>query len=261
MMKYIALLFLSGLSVTIHAQQVNTKLSRDSIIYYQKELAAMRKASYDSLTNSAKYQTIYNRLYPEGEHKKQRFGIEMNFGMGGQTNSLDGLNTRFRALNMDKQSSNSFTFGLSLALRFKQLLIGGSLYGIEADEISGTSAQVFLATNVLQIKRFIISPQIGFGSQSYDMTMRTASPATDFDSYFTTGGNKVSISHRSPVLDYSLGLKIANRKNNTNSPVIRVGYMYGLKDKAWKIEKGNSTNAPIDRVSSFYARLLLGIGN
>jgi hypothetical protein len=261
MIKYIVFLFLSGVPLSILAQKGNVKLSRDSVTYYQKELAAMRKASYDSLTNSDKYKTVYNRLYPDGVAKKQQFGAEINLGMGFQTNNLNGLNTRFRTLNINKQQTTAFSYGASLAFRFKQLLIGGSAYGISADDLSGTSIQAFLSTNILQIKKFIISPQIGFGSQSYEITMRTASPATDFDSYFTSGGNKVNISHRTPILDYSLALKFVDTKSRANRPVIRIGYAQGLKEKAWKVEKGNSANAPIDRVSSFYAQLLFGIGN
>lgn len=261
MIKYIILLLLlPTVPAGIYAQQEKVTLSRDSIMYYQKELAAMRKASYDSLINSEKYKAIYNRLYPGEEVIKEKVGVEIQFGIGFQTNNLSGLNSRLGALNISKQQPNTFSYGASLAFRFYQLLIGGSAYGVSAKNMNGTTLQGFLSTNIIRIKKTIISPQVGFGSQSYNITRRTASTATNFDSYFTSAGNKVSISHRSPVLDFSLSLKVLNGKDNTYSQLIRMGYIQGLKDKAWKVEKGNSANAPVDRVGSFYVQLLLGMG-
>jgi hypothetical protein len=253
---FCVLLFLTTL--LLHSQTSDQKLSKDSVKYYQAELSKLYKANYDSLKNSEEYKFLTTKLKSKSE---ENFGVELIFILGYQHNDYTNLNERLVSLNLNEIKPSMSQIGVGLAFRFNKVITGYDMNVLLGDRASGGYLHIYASTNLLKTKRFIFSPQIGYGRQSVTYKYKVQSPATDFNSYFTAP-NKVEIYHSNSVVDFALAFKLYPKTDNYNYlSLFRIGYRYGLKEKPWKINDGNSSGAPYDRNSNFYLQLIIGFGN
>jgi uncharacterized protein YxeA len=244
------------------AQTGRQKLSKDSVQYYQRQLRDLWKKSYDSMVNSEKYKEINQKLNSKGKNNSENFGVELTFFTGLQINNYSNLNARLTSLGVKEKKTLLLPLGIGLAFRFNKIIVGYDLTPIlVGDNSSGALGHGYLSTNVIKTKRWIFSPQVGYGGQSVTIRVPTQSPSTNFNSYFTTSSNQVEIRNKNTFLDFALALKVYPKNRDTYIPVLRFGYRYGLTENAWEIRNGTSTNAPIDRNSNFYIHLMLGFGD
>jgi len=258
-MKSLFCILLFSTSLLLHSQTTEQKLSKDSVRYYQAQLTKLYKANYDSLRNSEEYKFLTAKLKNKSE---ENFGVELIFILGYQHNNYTNLNERLVSLNLNEIKSSMMQIGVGLAFRFNKVIIGYDMNVLIGDGTSGGYLHIYGSTNLLKTKRFIFSPQIGYGGQSLTCRYRTQSSATDFNSYFTTAPNKVEIQHDNSVVDFALAFKLYPKSDNSNYlSLFRIGYRHGLKEKMWEISNGNSSGAPFDRNSNFYLQLIIGVGN
>lgn len=244
------------------AQSSNQKLSKDSTRYYQMQLRSMSKAAYDSMVNSQKYKEISQKLNLNGQGNADKFGVELTFFSGLQSNDYVNLNARLSSLGVKKINTLLLPVGVGLAFRFNKIVVGYDMTPtMVGDNSSGGYIHGYLSTNVIKTKKWIFSPQFGYGGQSVIVRIPTQSSSSSFNSYFTTSANQVEVTHNSSVLDFGIAIKLFPKNRNTYVPLFRAGYRYGTKEKAWKIKNGNSTDAPMDRNSNFYVHLMLGFGD
>ena len=245
-----------------YSQSNKQKLSKDSIRYYQKQLSELSKATYDSMIKSEKYKILANKLNLTNKKSVDNFGVELSLLLGYQKNTYANLNTRFDSLKVNRVNSSLSPVGIGLAFRFNKFIIGYDMSILIGNKTSGAYIHGYVSTNILRMKRWIISPQFGYGGQNISVRIPVQSSSANFNSYFTTSSNKVEIKHSNSVLDFAFAFKLYPKPNNENYlPLLRIGYRYGLNEKRWEIIDGNSANAPIDRNSNFYLQLILGFGN
>jgi len=193
---------------------------------------------------------------------EENFGVELISIIGYQNNDYTNLKNRLNTLSGLKISEDVFQIGVGLSFRFRKLIIGYDMSVLPGDAASGFYLHVFVSTNIIKLKKVIISPQIGIGNQTNSFRVSSNETGPNFDSYFTNSANKVELTHSNEVIDYGIAFKLYGRNGNPGYvPLMRIGYRQGLKEKPWKITRGNSTNAPIDRNSNFYLQLILGFGD
>lgn len=244
------------------AQTGRQKLSKDSIQYYQRQLRELWKASHDSMINSEKYKEINQKLKSKGKSNSNNFGVELAVFTGLQVNNYSNLNARLTSLGVKEKKTLLLPFGIGLAFRFNKIIVGYDMTPITVgDNSTGAYIHGYLSTNIIKTKKWIFSPQVGYGGQNVTVRVPTQSTSTNFNSYFTTSSNQVEIKHKNSVLDFSLAIKLYPKNRDTYIPLFRLGYRYGLTENAWEVRNGTSTNAPIDRNSNFYFQLMLGFGD
>ena len=257
------LIALAGLLPIIsYSQTDNQKLSKDSIKYYQLQLAALQRANYDSLINSDKYKTILAKLNYNGKNIQDNFGVELCVFTGLQWNKYSNLNERLNTLNVKEKKPLMLPFGVGLAFRFKKVIVGYDITPIIiGDNSRGTYIHGYVSTNIIRTKKWIFSPQFGYGGQSVVTRIVTKSSSSDFDSYFTTSANQVELNHRNSVFDVAMGFKFVSPQGNGYIPLFRIGYRYASKSKAWEVSNGSSVNAPFDKNNNVYFQIMLGFGD
>ena len=244
------------------SQTGTQKHSKDSIKYYQMQLAALQRANYDSLINSDKYKTLLAKLNQNGKSIQDNFGVELCVFTGLQWNKYSNLNERLNELNVREKKQLMLPFGVGLAFRFKKVIVGYDLAPIIIGDYSrGTYIHGYVSTNVIRTKKWIFSPQLGYGGQNVVTRIVTKSSATDFNSYFTTSANQVELNHRNSVIDIAMGFKFVSPQGNGYIPLFRIGYRYATKSKAWEVSNGSSVNAPFDKNSNVYFQIMFGFGD
>lgn len=244
------------------AQERIQKLSKDSVRYYQNQLRELYKSTYDSLKNSIRFNEINQRLNQNAKNTSDNFGVELTFFTGLQVNNYSNLNERLSSLNVKEKKTLLLPVGVGLAFRFNKIIVGYDMTPILlGDNSSGAYIHGYLSTNIIKTKQWVFSPQIGYGGQNVTVRVPTQSTSTNFNSYFTASANQVELRHSNPVLDFALALKLYPQNRDTYIPLFRVGYRYGLKEEAWEVRNGNSTNSPIDRNNNFYIQLMFGFGD
>ena len=254
------LLLMIAFAIPAIAFSQTPELSKDSMRFYRKQLQKMRFKTLDSLVNSEEYKAVSAKAYSQKVNRK--FGVETYMAIGGQFNKFKNLNERLKSLNVKERPEAQVNFALGLAFRFNKIITGIEVDGAGGSKIGASAVQLYLSTNAIKFDKVILSPVVGIGSQSFNSDFTVQTPATGFNDYFTgTGGNKFSIQNTSPYLNFGLTLKTIDSKAGSVFPVLRVGYNYGLQNNRWKIEDGNSANAPKDRINGFYAQLIIGGGN
>ncbi len=261
-MKNVIIAFLVSCPSISIAQSSNQKLSKDSIRYYQRQLREISKAAYDSMVTSEKYKEVSRKLNPNGQSSSDNFGVELTFFSGLQTNDYANLNTRLSSLGIKKVNTLLLPVGIGLAFRFNKIVVGYDMTPLMVgDNSTGAYFHGYLSTNVIKTKKWIFSPQVGYGGQGVTVRIPTQSASSNFNSYFTTSSNQVEVKHSNSVLDFAIAVKLYTKNKNTYVPLFRAGYRHGVTEKAWEIKNGNSTNAPVDRNSNFYVQLMLGFGD
>ena len=260
MKKLLSILFL--LPLISFSQTPKNRLSRDSVAYYQKQLRQLTTETYDSLKNSEKYKEIMNKLNHNQKNNTSNFGVELTVFAGLQLNNYNNLNSRLNSLNVKNQKTLLMPIGVGLAFRFNKIIFGYDMTpAMIGNNSSGAYFHGYVSTNMLRAKNWIFSPQFGYGGQNFTVRIPTQSSSANFNSYFTTSANQVEVRHSTSVLDFAIAVKLHVPKREPYIPLFRAGYRYGLKNKAWEVKNGTSTNAPLDRNSNFYLQLMFGFGD
>jgi len=261
-MRTIAITILFLLPLISMAQSKRQRLSQDSIRYYQEEMRKLYDETFDSLKNSARYKQIDEKLNPGGKERLKNIGGEMSVFFGFHRINFSNLNKRLASLGIKETKSWVTSIGAGFGLRFNKIIAGIDLAAFSNGENgSGSFMQVYLSTNEIKVKKFILSPTIGYGIQTVIIRVNRETTSTDFNAYFTGAANQVEIQHNNSVLDLGIAVKSRMPQSKFTMPLLKLGYRYGLKEKSWKVKDGNATNAPFDRNGNFYCQVILGIGS
>ncbi len=261
-MKKLLIVLIGLLPSLSYSQTNNQKLSKDSIRFYRQQLSELSRATYDSMIRSDRYKVLLDKLQQNGKRIDDNFGVELCGFTGIQINNYESLNSRLSSLNIEKKRTLALPIGIGLAFRFNKFIVGYDMTPtLVGDNSSGAYIHGYVSTNIIRTKKWIFSPQLGYGGQSITTRIKTKSSASDFNSYFTTSANQVELRHSNSVLDFAIAFKFVPPKNNGYVPLFRMGYRHGIKSKEWEVKNGNSLNAPIDRNSNFYFQIMLGFGD
>jgi hypothetical protein len=260
-MKYLFLLFLSGLTLFSNAQAPTHKLSRDSVRYYQKELNKLWRNNYDSLKNSDRYKEIAGKLNRKNREKVVTVELLANTGL--YFTDFKKLNQRLKSIGQEEIKTVVPSLGLSLAAGRRIMTYGIELnsyvFGNKNADFKGMHSRFYLGTNLFKKSPIVLHPQIGYTISFLNMFIDKSSTQTNFNTLFTGQANTVNLTHSQKYLDFALGLKFKSPKSeNFYWQFFKAGYRYALKDVAWKMRGGDIINAPVDRNNQFYFQLCLG---
>lgn len=80
-----------------------------------------------------------------------------------------------------------------------------------------------------------------------------------FQDFLTNQSNETKLEHTAAIVDISVALKTTNKDRILFSAECRVGYKSSISTNEWKVTNATVTNAPKDRLGSFYLQLAWGI--
>lgn len=191
--------------------------------------------------------------------------FEYTLEAGGQYNTgYSNINTLLERSNLNDIPTLGMNAGFRIGYQFKHITAGISTNFARAskqnNELSSSTSTIYISTNTLKCKRFIISPQLGFGPKFSTLLISKKDMTGSFDDFLTSKSNQTRIEHMTTVLDIGLVLKKINHENTFFSPIFKIGYAVGLENGDWEISNSTVTNSPKDRTGTIYAQLLFGFG-
>lgn len=194
--------------------------------------------------------------------KSVKLPFEFTVSAGAEIISFSNLNDRLRDLGLNKTKPFLLSGGIGIAYDFNQFMLGTSISagssGFGNRSSNRTYWRGYLSSNRIHVRNIIISPELGVGYQQFFNHVVKEDLQGQFNDFLTSKPNQVRLDHKGTVLDVGVSLKKVIQKRI--DPFLRIGYKHGLKAKAWGIQGVNAEDAPIDRISNVYAKLLIGIG-
>lgn len=264
-MKFIALIFFSGISLASLSQAPGQKLSRDSVKYYQQELNKFLHSAYDSLRNSDRYKEIMSKLNPQPRPRDSGkvITVELLANAGLYFTNFQNLNTRLQSIGQEKIRAMVPSAGISIAVGKPVMTYGFELSTYAFDNKSasfkGIHTRLYTATNLFKKGPLVLHPQIGIAASTLNMFIYRSQEGANFNDLFLANSNSVELTHSQTYLDFALGLKLKSPKvENMYWQILRAGYRYGLKEEVWKARNNTITDAPADRNNQFYIQFCLG---
>ncbi|MES2516899.1 MAG: hypothetical protein V4585_02255 [Bacteroidota bacterium] len=165
----------------------------------------------------------------------------------------------------------SFTIPLSINYQVKRWRYSAEVYygissstpsyfqnrNIEKNDLVGLSVgyAVFADRN-----KFIYF-NLGVGAIASSQTIELNNGQTsNLSSALQSGiGQSVILKNNGAYVDFSLEFMLRNKQGQILGKSTKIGYRYGLQETPWNSEYKNFTNAPSDRISSFYLQFNLNI--
>jgi hypothetical protein len=241
------------------AQVPEQKLSKDSFRYYRREVYELQKKTYDSLVNSERYKYLADRL----NRNRRVMRVELLVNLGLYFNDFENLNVRLKSLGQKELKPMSPSAGITLAFGFPTMTYGFDLstYAFDNSTASfkGAHARVFIGAHLLKKSPIVLNPQIGYAGSMMNLIIHRPAGSNNFNDLFTAQSNSAQISHINDYLDFTLGFKAKGAKReNFFWQFLRVGYRYGLKEKAWSKRGGGFVDAPKDRNNQFFIQFCFG---
>lgn len=258
-MKYIIITFLTFFPFAVQAQTSKEKLPKDSLQYYDKELADLRNAAYDSLTNSKRYKELTQLL----DRQRKVVRVEFLANLGFYFTDFTNLNARLQSIGQKEIKNTVPSLGVTLAIGFPVMIYGLDMstytLGNYTASFKGIHGRFFIGTHILKKSPVVLNPQLGYASDALNMYVERSVASSNFNDLFTTQSNAVQLSHTNSYLDFTLGLKLKSpKKENFYWQFLRAGYRYGLKETSWSKREGNFVDAPKDRNNQFFVQFCLG---
>jgi hypothetical protein len=261
-MKYSCFFLLPFFALSTIAQVPQTKLPKDSITYYRKELNDLWKNTFDSLKNSEKYKELYSKLYPNQKKNGKIVRVELLAYAGLYFTDFKNLNARLKMLGEEEIKSLVPSVGASLAVGLPIMTYGIELSSYVFDNKSasfrGAHFRFYIGTNIFKKGPIVLHPQLGYSASILNLYIHGQTSSTNFNDLFTTQANTVQLSNLNNYLDFALGLKLKGSTENFYWQFLRVGYRYGLKEQQWSMRDGDIADAPYDRNNQFYIQFCLG---
>ncbi len=187
----------------------------------------------------------------------------MSIAAGVEHANFRKVNARLQAHDLSKQGAFLMSAGIGLAYRTKPLIIGMQ-HTISSDfsdnDFRQNCIRFYLSIHALTFGSIITAPEIGIGYQDTRVHVVQQDMSGTFDEFLQTRADRIRVDQQGTVADVGITFKRHIQERNFYLPFFRIGYKHGLSAGNWQITDAQTTGAPADRVSGFYAQLIAGFG-
>lgn len=205
-----------------------------------------------------------NLLAQDQSSKRKYLPIEIMYFGGVQFNHAGNLNSVLKDSGAGQVPLFGWNAGLGTAYRINKMLIGVnfslSSNGKKNNSLNTGDFTIYVASNAIRTGNLVFSPQLGLGAQSSTFIIEKQNMNGTFQDFLTNQSNETKLEHTAAIVDISVALKTTNKDRTLFSPECRVGYKSSISANEWKVTNATVTNAPKDRLGSFYLQLAWGIG-
>ncbi len=235
--------------------------SKDSSALYRKKFWEYRKSVFDSMENSATYQSLKSKAFPSNSRAND-VGIELLVCLGWQRHNFNNINNDLKAIGAREIKPETMSLGIEFAVRYPIMTYGfelGNFLRGGSPMYQGGYGKFFIGTHIFKKKKLCLFPHIGYGSGTTSIYINKPYTATTLGGLFSTQSNAVNLKHSMEFIDFALGFKLKGKSENLYWQFIKAGYRLDISNNKWTTYEGDFIGAPNEKSSQFYIQLNIGI--